>query len=89
MDTIHLATSLNIINQSEVAHIIWQAKKVLGFSPLTKENIVQFKNELLQSDQNIKDEDVMKAAVRKFLISEMNIPEQTVTNITINKVFPY
>ena len=29
----------------------------------------------------------MKAAVRMFLQSEMKIPEETVTSITINKVF--
>ena len=63
--------SSNIVDHSEAANIIWQAKKVLGFSPLSKECVAHLKEELLQSDRSIQDQDVMKVAVKRFLENEM------------------
>lgn len=63
--------------------VLQAAKKVLGFSPITLDDIEFLKNKKAISDDN----DAMKAAIIEFLNDEMKIPSAITDKISITKVF--
>lgn len=71
-------------HDSEASRIIREATKILGFSPINKDDIEYLKsNHLLVNDQ-----DAYYVAIKEFLELEMNVPESILANLRIKKVFP-
>ena len=63
--------------------VLQAAKKVLGFSPISSEDIEFLKNKKAINDET----EAMKAAIIEFLNGEMKIPSYITDKITITKVF--
>ena len=73
----------NLEDQRKIYRIVKEAKKTLGFSPISEEDI-----RIVMEDQEIHERDAgLKATILDFLSQEMSIPREESDKLVITKVF--
>ena len=80
-----LITSTVINTQTPgIEKAVREARKVMKFSPISKERIEYLKEQHAITD----DKEAMKSSILEFLEYEMKVPAHITDNIVITKVFP-
>ena len=70
--------------QSDALTVLHNAKNILGFSPITVDDIAFLKNKLSFLD----DSNAMTHSIIEFLNDEMKVPKYITDKLVIKKVFP-
>ena len=78
------AVTISNDDTSDALKVLQEAKKVLGFSPISKEHLDYLK-ELHSIDD---DFEAKKTSIQEFLQFEMKIPRSTIEKFSIIRIFP-
>ena len=81
--SINQDTSAASLNKQNPILVIREAKKILGFSPITPTEVERF----LESP-DIVEHEAMRLAIVKFLVHEINFPENAANGFEISWIFP-
>lgn len=72
------------VQEPDIEKAVKEARKVIKFSPITKERI-----EYLKEQHDITDDkEAMKTSIFEFLEYEMKVPSHIINNIVITRIFP-